>query len=160
MNPEFWRPFRGFAYRDCTILITTLFFWVRGIDAFPAQVALGVATALCALLLHEWAHLYGACRAGAVVHPAPSILSPFLFDLDSNNNSVAAFVTTSIWGFCATGVFVVMFLCTFRGGSVAEQTALIGAGILAALTVLIEFPIAWWVARGGRIPRVEIFRRD
>ncbi|MEM7080988.1 MAG: hypothetical protein AAF513_20410 [Pseudomonadota bacterium] len=156
------RPFRRFLIRDLLVLGATLIAWMSGVaqrEVEALSVGLGLMTALCALLLHEWAHLYGAYISNAVVHPAPSIFSPFLFDLDSRDNTPAAFLTTSVWGFYATGLFVVMFLCLLRGGTLAEQTALWGAGGLAALTVLIEFPIAWRVAASDQIPAVEIFRR-
>ena len=116
-------------------------------------------TGLCALLFHEWGHLYGAFRSDAHVRPAPNILLPFLFDLDSQKNSPQQFVTTSVWGFCATGVFLLFFALMLPADQQASTVTWWIAAALTTLTVVIEFPIAWRVYRGHAIPPVEIYRR-
>ena len=124
------------------------------------QIFTGVMTGLCALLFHEWGHLYGAYRSGARVTPAPNLLLPFLFDLDSKRNSAQQFLTTSYWGFYATGVFLIFFAFVLPAKSLASTSTWWVAGGLATLTVIIEFPIAWRVYRGHPIPGVEIYRRS
>ena len=92
------------------------------------------------------------------MHPAPSIFSPLLFDLDSQENNRAQFLYVSATGFIATSLFLFVFSFFLPLGLFAGKLAIyIGLG-LAALTVFIEFPIAWVVYRGSKIPRVEIFR--
>jgi hypothetical protein len=55
-------------------------------------------------------------------------------------------------------LFLFVFVFFLPLGLFAGKLAIyIGLG-LAALTVFIEFPIAWVVYRGSKIPRVEIFR--
>ena len=113
---------------------------------------------LCAFLFHEWGHLIGAYVSKAVVHPAPSLFSPLLFDLDSRGNSRGQFLYVSAAGFIATSLFLFVFSFFLPLGLFAGKLAIyIGLG-LSALTVFIEFPIAWVVYRGSKIPRVEIFR--
>ena len=151
--------FERFALRDVGILIATLGCWFAAPESEFWQVTTGVLTGLCALLFHEWGHLYGAHRADAKVLPAPGLWSPFLFDLDSRNNSSEQFVTTSVWGFYATGAFLLVFLVALPDGARATEVTWWIALVLATLTVVIEFPIAWRVYRGRSIPPVEIFRR-
>ncbi|MEM7099137.1 MAG: hypothetical protein AAF541_12825 [Pseudomonadota bacterium] len=151
--------FSAFAIRDGLLLIITLGLWWYSPLAQGWQIFTGIMTGLCALLFHEWGHLYGAHRSGATVRPAPSLFLPFLFDLDSKRNSPDQFLTTSVWGFYATGLFLLFFIVALPGDSLASTTTWWIAGGLSMLTVIIEFPIAWRVYRGHPIPGVEIYRR-
>ena len=165
-------PFKRFLFRDVLILLITISMWAsyffitQGLNDAATWTTtavfhwvLGGLSGLCALLFHEWGHLYGASRVAAVVHPAPSIFSPFLFDLDSQANSQQQFVSTSVWGFYATGVFLCFFSLVLPLDVLAGRVTLGIALTLATLTVLIEFPIAWRVHKGYSIPQVEIYRR-
>ena len=155
MNP---RDFLGFALRDSLVVLAALSAWLIGpLDVLWWHVTAGVLTGLSALLLHEWGHLYGAFRGGATVRAAP-LWSPFLFNLSSTANSREQFLSASLWGFYASGVFIVLFVLFLPTELLAGRIAMIIALTLATLTVVIEFPIAWRVHKGYPIPRVEIFR--
>ena len=152
------KSFRTFAVRDLVIFLITLLFWQNLSDSSISHGIAGVLAALCAFLFHEWGHLIGAYISKAVVHPAPSLFSPLLFDLDSQKNNRGQFLYVSATGFIATSLFLFVFSFFLPLGLFAGKLAIyIGLG-LAALTVFIEFPIAWVVYRGSKIPRVEIFR--
>ncbi len=152
------RCFRVFAIRDVTLLLTTVVLWQNLIDYSSFHIFTAILTGLSALLFHEWGHLLGAHLSGAIVHRAPILFSPFLFDLDSHRNSRAQFLMTSATGFIATSLFLFFFVFVLPLDSLAGRLSLyIGLG-LASLTVLVEFPIAWLVYRKRKIPRVEIFR--
>ena len=155
------RAFSGFAIRDSALLALTLLGWALSIVPKEGWIGglLGGMTGLCALLLHEWGHLYGAHRAAAIIHPAPRLWLPFLFDVDSANNTREQFLSISLWGFAATFVFLVMFMVFLPLNELAGRVALGVGALLASLTVIIEFPIAWRVYRGYSIPKVEIYRR-
>ena len=150
--------FARFALRDAAVLIAAILLWLLAPVAEHWAIATGGVTGVCALLFHEWGHLYGAYRSGAVVHPAP-MWSPFLFDLDSKLNSRAQFLSVSLWGFAATGIFLLVFALWLPLDTLAGRVAM-GIGLLlATLTVVIEFPLAYRVYRGGTLPPVEIHRR-
>ena len=152
------KSFRVFAVRDSFIFLVTLLLWQNLSDTYLFHGIAGLLAGLCAFLFHEWGHLIGACISKAVAHPAPSLFSPLLFDLDSQGNSRGQFLYVSAAGFIATSLFLFVFSFFLPLGLFAGKLAIyIGLG-LAALTVFIEFPIAWVVYRGSKIPRVEIFR--
>ena len=74
-----------------------------------------------------------------------SIFSPLLFDLDSQENNRAQFLYVAT-GFIATSLFLFVFVF-FSFRFVCWQTGNVYRIGLAALTVFIEFPIAWFVYR-------------
>ena len=152
------RQFRFFMCRDAVLLCIALVLWAALPVTPLGEWVLGGLTGLCALLLHEWGHLYGAYRLQAVVSPAPR-WSPFLFDLDSQENNREQFLSISLWGFFATGIYLVIFWLALPFERFAGQLALGIASFLTFLTVVIEFPLAWRVYRGHGIPAVEIFNR-
>jgi len=151
------REFLPFAVRDGLIGCVTLTMWLFLRPQDEWHIATGGLTGLCCLLLHEWGHLLGAYRSKAVVSVAPTIFSPFLFNLSSSRNNKHQFLQTSLWGFYATGLFAVVLPLVVSLDLLAGRIALGIAGLLVILTVLIEFPIAWRVYKGYAIPRVEIF---
>ncbi len=153
------KAFRWFAWRDGVILIAALACWWFAPETRTWQITTGILTGVCALLFHEWGHLYGAHKSNARVRPAPSLLLPFLFDLDSRQNAAKQFLTTSVWGFYATGGYLLFFALVLPAGTTATTMTWWIAGVLSTLTVVIEFPIAWRVYRGHAIPPVEIYRR-
>ena len=148
--------FTQFAVRDLGVLGGTLLLW--WLDNRDLDVLTGLMSGLCALLFHEWGHLFGAWRCQAKVRPAPNLLLPFLFDLGATNSS-NQFVTTSLWGFYATGVFLLFFYLVLPVNHAASTVTWWVSGVLASLTVVIEFPIAWRVYRGHAIPTVKIYNR-
>ena len=152
------KSFKPYGAIDPVVFLITLLSWQNLGDSINSHGVADVLTGLCAFLFHEWGHLIGAYISKAVVHPAPSIFSPLLFDLDSKENNRAQFLYVSATGFIATSLFLFVFSFFLPLGLFAGKLAMyIGLG-LAALTVFIEFPIAWLVYRGSKIPRVEIFR--
>ena len=150
--------FGFFKVRDASIGVLTCALWGLLPQTVASDWVLGVLTGLCGLLLHEWGHVYGAYRSEATVTPAP-FWSPFLFDLDSRRNSREQFLAVSLWGFFASGVYLVLFVVLLPLERLAGQVAMAIALFLAALTVIIEFPLAWRVYRGHPLPPVEIFKR-
>ena len=152
------RPFRIFAIRDLILLLITLILWQNLIDSSVFHVMTAAFTGISALLFHEWGHLLGAHLSGAIVHRAPSVFSPFLFDLDSQRNTRPQFLLASGTGFIATSCFLFFFVLVLPLDTLAGRLSLYLALGLASLTVIIEFPIAWLVYQKKKIPRVEIFR--
>ena len=141
----------------CIVSVTTaLWYMPEGTGAF--ELLLGLMTGLSALLFHEWGHLLGAALGSARVKPT-ALWSPFIFDLDSRSNGRRQFLSVSLWGFAATAVYLLLFFSLLPQDRLAGQVAQWSGLFLATLTVLIEFPIAFHVYRGGAIPPVEIFKR-
>lgn len=151
--------FRPFFVRDSAIGLVTLMLWILPLGYESVEIARGVLLGLCALLLHEYGHLLGAALTGASVKPAP-LWSPFLFDLDTQTNSRTQLLWCSYVGFVATGLFLLLFWLFLPSQRLAGEIAM-GIGLfLATLTVVIEFPIAWRIARGYSVPKLEIFGRS
>ncbi len=146
-----------FAVRDGALLLLVLSFWFLattiGALALPAAIGAGFV----AFQLHEWGHWLGARAAGAMVTPASSLLSPFLFNFDSTANSRYQFLAMSWPGFVATAIFLAVFQWwlppTHPATTLTQQ---IGWG-LASVTIVIEVPLALWTLAGGRIPPVSVF---
>lgn len=154
MNPRF----QGFFWRDAFIGLLTIGVWLVPASGDGMEIARGVLLGLCALLLHEYGHLLGATLRGARVNPAP-LWSPFLFDLDTRHSTRTQLLWSSYAGFMATALFLLLFWTCLPLERLAGRVAM-GIGLfLATLTVVIEFPIAWRIARGYPVPRLEIFGR-
>lgn len=153
--PNRMSDFRGFMFRDCLVLGTTLLFWYFARDTHPLTT--GILTGVCALLLHEYGHLFGAVKSQAVITPAP-LWSPFIFNLNPNDNNRRQQLSTSCWGFVATAVFVTAFTLFLPNTPAGKIALFIGLG-LATLTVVIEFPIAWRMARGKSVPDLSLLAR-
>jgi len=152
--------YQKLAVRDLAILAVTLVSWAleaRGGGTLVA-VAAGIGTGACAFLFHEWGHLLGARLTGGVFAPPARLWSPFLFSFDARRNQPRQFVLMSLSGFAATGVFLVVF---WFGLPLDRLAGKVGMGIaltLAALTVIIEFPLLGRVLMGKPIPAaVEVF---
>ncbi|MEM7001009.1 MAG: hypothetical protein AAF529_09485 [Pseudomonadota bacterium] len=154
---NFFRPFRKLMLRDGVIGLSTATLWLLRDGSAWQNYLTGGLTGLCFLLLHEWGHLFGAARKQAVVYPAP-LWGPFLFDADSQANNREQFLSLSVWGFYVTGLMLLVFLAFMPWDQTAGRIAWYAALTLSALTVVIEFPIAWRVYRHGSIPPVEIYR--
>ena len=143
--------------RDCAIALATLPCWLFAVS-YPVLVVPAAAGAgIVAFQLHEWGHWLGARHAHACITPARSLLSPFLFNFDSKANSRRQFLWMSWPGFVATAVFLAVFQWLLPEAHPATPlTRQIGWG-LAAVTVLVEVPLALWTLAGGRIPPVPVF---
>ena len=146
-----------FVVRDALLLLLALALWILA-PMFPAlAVPAAIVNGLVAFELHEWGHWLGATKERAVITPARSLLSPFLFNFDSKANSRRQFLAMSWPGFLATAVFLVFFQWGLPDTHPATTlTRQIGWG-LAAVTVIIEIPLALWTLAGGRIPPVPVF---
>ena len=152
------KGYRNFLVRDLAILLLTVVMWVFLPAGDFGQIVTGGLTALCALLFHEHGHLLGARRVEACVEAAP-IWSPFIFNLDPAKNTRAQLLSTSYWGFAATGIYVCLFVVVLPTHNLAGLVGLSISLLLASLTVLIEFPIAWRMARGYAVPDLSIIRK-
>lgn len=153
------------ALRDLSILVVTLVLWT--IDARLAggsvivAIAAGIGTGTCAFLFHEWGHLLGALVTGGVFAPPARLASPFLFSFDSRRNDRRRFILMSLSGFAATGIFLVVFALWLPMDRLAGKVGMGIALTLAALTVIIEFPLLGRVLAGKPIPSaVEVFGND
>jgi len=149
------------AARDLTILAVTLALWTidaRGGGTIVA-IAAGIGTGACAFLFHEWGHLLGALLTGGVFAPPARLASPFLFSFDSRRNAPRQFILMSLSGFAATGIFLVVFALALPLDRLAGKVGMGIALTLAALTVVIEFPLLGRVLAGKAIPSaVEVFK--
>ena len=145
-----------FFVRDSLLALAAL----RGIYLQPqtpvAHWLIGLLTGLAAYNFHEWSHFMGGRFAGAVMEPAKSLWSPFLFSFDSKANSLQQFHSMTLPGFIATVIYLLAFLAWLPEEPLWARVAL-GFGVgLASLTVIIEGPIALYSMLKRKIPVVEI----
>jgi len=146
-----------FVVRDTLLLLFALALWILAPMLPVLAVPAAIASGLVAFELHEWGHWLGATKVRAAITPARSLLSPFLFNFDSKANSRRQFLAMSWPGFLATAVFLVIFQWGLPDTHpAATLTRQIGWG-LAAVTIIIEIPLALWTLAGGRIPPVPVF---
>ena len=157
--------FRHFAIRDLAILFATIVLWWLSLEVDPAStahgwlsIAAGVGAAVCAYNLHEWGHVLGAHLTDSVYTPARRLISPFLFAYDAEHNTRKQFLIMSLAGFAATALFVVAFLLWMPQDQAAGRIGLRAALTLAALTVIIEFPIFFRALFGKTVPRTGVFK--
>ncbi|MGH8528881.1 MAG: hypothetical protein ACRETN_03420 [Nevskiales bacterium] len=159
------RPLPALAMRDSAIVITTLALWwvSRQLDAAASDWAAAVAvlvgglTAVCGFILHEWGHLLGAWLSRSRVHLAETALAVFLFRFDSDLNNRRQFLWMSNGGFIVSGLLVALLIIALTPTRLADQIAL-GLTLLGVIaTVLLEFPPAWRVFRGGPIPSGAVY---
>ena len=150
---------RWFLVRDAVVVMVTIGVWSIGELSTSLEIVRGALIGLCALLFHEYGHLLGAKLSSATVQPAP-LWSPFIFNVSVDTNNKEQLLTTSYAGFLATGIFLVAFWQLLPLDRLAGQVGFAIAVLLASLTVLIEFPIAWRIARGYSVPDLTIFTRQ
>jgi hypothetical protein len=157
--------FRRFVIRDTAILLATILAWWGSLAAEPGStlastlsITAGAGAAICAFNLHEWAHVVGAHLSHSVYVPAKRIYSPFLFSYDDEHNSRGQFLVMSLSGFAATAAFVAAFLLWMPQDQQAGRIALRAALVLAALTVIFEFPIFFKALLGKKVPRTGLFK--
>ena len=154
-------PWRRFAWRDTAIVLLTAALWVAVTATnvpMGIEVTCGILTGLCALQFHEWGHLYGGLRSGAAIYPPRRLTSPFLFGIDHTNTNRDQFLSLTWPAFTATALYFLGFLVLLPHDQTAGKVALAMGSISAALTVLIEFPIAGYVFRTGKIPNTALFK--
>ena len=156
--------FRHFVIRDVSILVGTVLAWWWSLEAEPGSavhstlsIVAGVGAAVCAYNLHEWGHLVGAFWTRSVYVPAKRLYSPFLFSYDAEKNTRNQFLLMSLAGFAATALFVAAFLLWMPQDQQAGRIALRGGLVLAALTVIIEFPIFFTALFRNKVPRTGMF---
>ena len=154
---------RRFLWRDAVIVLLTVALWI-GILTFrlPAaiEVICGLLTGLCALQLHEWGHVYGGLQAEAAIYPPRRLFSPFLFGIDNTHTTRAQFLSLTWPAFAATAAYILAFWFLLPHDQLAGRVAVTMGSISAALTVLIEFPIAGYVYRTGKIPNTALFKQS
>ena len=148
---------RRLLLRDLLILALTVIAWMLAPTlpqlAMPAAIGAGI----CAFQFHEWGHFLGGTVAGARMTPAQVLWSPFLFRFDASGNTRHQFLHMSWPGFAATAVFLAVFAGLLPDTHAATGlTRQIGQG-LAAVTVVVEVPLALWTLAGGRIPPVPVW---
>lgn len=125
-------------------------------NASLAQIAGGL-TVLSAFLLHEWGHWLGARWSGAQIYAPSFIASPFLYNFDAEQNTPRQFLLTSVFGFAATGLFLLLFFFALPAEHPATTIARYGGTALATLTLVFEVPIAIAVALGRPVPSLKLF---
>ncbi len=144
-----------FLVRDLSVVLLTLILLLLQ-PVHPAlQCLLGAGMGLVAYLSHEWGHYLGARYANARVNTAKSLFSPFLFSFNSQDNSTAQFVCMSWSGFAATGVYIVTYWLLLPD-TLWGQIAWAIAAFLAAVTLVLELPLALWVLFRSDLPPIEI----
>lgn len=142
--------------RDIAIAAITVALWCTQAPTGDGAWLLGLLTVWCGFALHEWGHVYGAWRSKAAIEPAPKLWSPFIYHFPVAGNTRAQFLSTSIWGFVATALFLGLYWLLLPDQG-AGLIAKYGASVLAILTVVFEFPIAIAVARGRAVPELHLF---
>lgn len=143
------------ALRDLSLLGLTVVLWALATSVFALPAAIGAA--LCAFQFHEWGHYLGGLRVNAQMEPARVWWSPFLFRFEVAANTRQQFLQMSWPGFAATALFLgVFFLLLPDAHPATALTRTLGAA-LAALTVIIEVPIALWTLAGGKTPPVPVW---
>ena len=151
--------FKRIFIRDLALLALTLAAWLLlpTTELGGPWVIAGLSL-VCAFLFHEWGHWLGARWSTAIIYPPNHLFSGFLYNFDAKRNSREQFLTTSVAGFIATGLFLLLFFLALEDTHPATPLVRTGATVLAALTVIFEFPIAIAVALGKRVPALALFR--
>jgi hypothetical protein len=156
----------GLVLRDLAILMVTALGWWAdtmlrdrgGGLAMTVAVTVGVLTALCGFLAHEWGHLAGSVLSGSVVHYPPRLLTPLLFHFDSAKNDRRKFFWMSAAGYLATVLVVALIVWFVPHQAWSGRIALALAGIGALVTFVLEVPITVRVARGAPHPLGVAYR--
>ncbi len=118
----------------------------------PIALLAGVMLAVTGYLVHEWGHLLAALFSRSVVHLPDSIATVFLFRFDTGLNTNRQFLWMSVGGFIASGIVVYLYATQLSLDRLADQTALVLTALGVLATIILEFPPAWRVLRGGEMP--------
>lgn len=151
------------AIRDLVLLCAfgALWWWAAPLTAGEGFVAdfLGLAAGLGIgighYLLHEWGHAIAGLATGSVIRPAASSTSRFLFSFDSKQNSRRQFLVMSFGGFLVTGLAIWAVYAVLPSHLLATRVARGAVLFLAALTVLLEFPLVIYALVRNAVPPVE-----
>jgi hypothetical protein len=154
--------------RDVSIVALTLALWRvdaslrETTSALSVTVAVltGALTAVSGYLAHEWGHLIGARVSGGIVHFPKSVVSSFLFYIDTKNSDRHQFLSMSMGGFTASAIVTPLLIAILPAGAISTWVAyvLIVAGLVA--TAWLELPLYFKVRRGAPLPRGFVFRSD
>ncbi len=153
------------ALRDLAVIAATAILWLwlapRSAGSGPLAdllgVAIGLAVAACAYLIHEWGHLLGALATRSKVGLPERLSAISLFSFDSKRNDRGQFLVMSFSGFAMTGVALAVVYGLLPEGQLATRVARGGVLALTALTVFIEFPLVIYAVVRGQLPPVETF---
>ena len=148
------RRWQFYALRDSGIVAVTLLCWWGAQSIEALGIIAGIGLGLSAYLLHEWAHLLAAIRQKASVEFATRWYAIFLFNMRTAVISKRAFFDISFAGFFATLLTLLFFLSL--PPSNVQAVALLLAQCLAALTLILEAPIAIWAMVTDRVPAGDI----
>lgn len=118
----------------------------------PVSLLAGAMLAVTGYLLHEWGHLFGALLSRSVVHLPDRLDAVFLFRFDTGLNKSRQFLWMSLGGFVASGLVVYVYATRLALDRLADQTALVLTALGVLATIVLEFPPAWRVLRGGPMP--------
>lgn len=118
----------------------------------PVALLAGAMLAVTGYLLHEWGHLLGALFSRSVVQLPDGVTDVFLFRFDTGLNTSRQFLWMSLGGFVASGIVVYAYATRLSADRLADQTALVLTGLGVIATIILEFPPAWRVLRGGPMP--------
>ena len=137
-------------------------FRVEGMNtsAIITGVLVGLMIAICSFMLHEWGHLSGAWLSGSRFQVADRLGSIFLFRFDSDANARWQFLSMSCGGFLASALAVGMVVAFVPLDDLVGKVALSLVLLGVVATIILEFPVAWQVARGAPIPTGAAYTSD
>lgn len=150
-----------FVLRDSGIVAAAVLAWwtLAGYSAGSGPVAdatgivCGGLGGAVAFVLHEWGHLLAGLLAGGTFPVAKSLQSPFLFEIDADNE-VRPFTIMSLGGFAVT-VAGILFVYTQLPGELLATRVVRGIVVfLASLTLFLEVPLLLFTIWTGEIPEV------
>lgn len=157
--------FRQFALRDGAIIAATVLGWflLAGLSARQGLigdflgVVLGLATGLCAWVIHEWGHLLAGMAAGAQMRAPARWNSVFLFGFDVKTSSQAQFVIMALGGFAATAAMFAFVLLALPADLLAARVARGLVMLEIVVTVILEVPgLLLGIFAYSRMPSVDV----
>jgi hypothetical protein len=154
------------AFRDVLLVMLTIVLWgvdagFRGADGWVAgvvAVGAGLMAAVCGFLVHEWGHFLGARTGGSSIHRSDRVLDVFLFRFDSDANNRSQFLKMSFGGFLASAAVVVLYAVMLPADALSGKIALLLVALGVVATFILEFPVAWRVARGAPLPQGAAYK--
>ena len=152
--------------RDAAIVGAVVLLWQLGarysggsgaLSDFTGLV-LGVLLGVCALPVHEWAHLAGAVASRSAVSPGESLRGLFVFSFDSKRNSQSQFLAMTFAGWVGTAAAVAVAYGLLPSELLATRVARGMAVLSVVLVVATEIPLVVRALWTGRIPPIETLR--
>ena len=144
--------------RDLVLLALTVAVWRRLLPMPEADtpiwlsVLAGASITVCGFLAHEWGHLLGARLAGAVVRPASSLRSVFLFVFDVERSTPRQFLAMSYGGYVASALALAGLAALLSMDRLSTWVALALTGVGVLVTAVLEIPTTVRVHRGRDLP--------